>query len=718
MKEFNKLLQTQFNKMSETGKLFRSTLSGATIFNLYLESFESDPIFRDPCSSEHNCNTCSNFIRRYGNIISIDENFNIQTIFDVETVGEYENTAKTLSAKIKEHIVSDVFVETFDNLSKIRYEEKLNKNQEIFQLGIPKNIKRYTKEEAEKFGVVKPNETIEFNHIHLFIKKEFISFTKDSVESIVGSFRDAKNVFQRAMETIPLDVLELVRDLINQDSILDGKTHLFKVEKMIELKKVYDSIDENLRDNWCWASSYKLQFAKFRNELIGTLCSDIAGGEDLNTACKTWNKRVDPINYMKTSAPITKKQIEDAKNFVIENGYEESFNRRFATIEDIKVSEILHSNVGKGEIKKVSIFDNIKSTNNSNKKYDFENVEEVNIETFMKDILPNCSSVEAFLKNSHENHLVTLTTSVNSNSKPIFKWSNNYSWTFNGNLAGKSQLAEMVELKGGRIDGVFRFTHSWNELEPNQSLMDLHVFMPKCQIPKQGAGGPHVEGRRVGWNRRNDVESGGVQDVDYTNPASKGYIPVENITFPTLSKMPDGVYTCMIHNWNFRKTGGKGRAEIAVEGQTFEYIYPKTTHQEWVTIAKVTLEKGKFTIEHVLQPVNSISKEIYGLETNNFHKVNLICLSPNHWDDNKVGNKHYFFMLENCKTQNSIRSFHNENLNDDLVAHRKVMEVLATTNTIEKGGEQLSGLGFNATVRDELILKLEGTFKRIIKIKF
>ena len=110
-----------------------------------------------------------------------------------------------------------------------------------------------------------------------------------------------------------------LKDLIIQKSLLDGQTHLFKVEKMIELKKEFDLISPENRNNWCWLNSYNNQFAKFRNELIGTLCSDLSQGMDLNTACQTWNKRVDPANYMKASAPITKRQIEEAQKFVEEN---------------------------------------------------------------------------------------------------------------------------------------------------------------------------------------------------------------------------------------------------------------------------------------------------------------------------------------------------------------------------------------------------------------
>ena len=75
-------------------------------------------------------------------------------------------------------------------------------------------------------------------------------------------------------------------------------------------------------------------------------------------------------------------------------------------------------------------------------------------------------------------------------------------------------------------------------------------------------------------------------------------------------------------------------------------------------------------------------------------------------------------MLDGCKCDTSIRSFHNENLIPELLQHRKVMEVLGATNMIEPTNKQLSGLGYNATVSDELIVRLQGTHKRVLKIKF
>ena len=706
IKDFQKQLQENLNNM--TGKLFRSSVSGNEVFDLYINGFENDPIFRDPNSSEHNCNLCKNFIRRYGNIISVNENNKIATIWDNVEESDYYLPAKAISEKLKKAKIQDVFFETWNELNSLNY-ESCKKTNSVFRLGVAKNVKRYTKEEAEKFGVVKPNEIREFHHLHLDIPVQYVDMSGKSVEAIMGEYRDAKNVFQRAMEEIPEDTLKLVRDLINQGSLLDGQTHLYKIEQILPLKIQYDGLPKSEQDNWCWINSYKLPFAKFKNELIGVLCTELAEGKELNEACQAWNKRVDPANYMKAKAPITKKQIADAQKFVEENGYEESFNRRFATIDDIKVSEILHANAGDGKIKKVSLFDNVKSTSTRHKRSEFDKVEEVSIEKFMKDILPTCTSVEAFLTNQHESNLVSLTTANNSESKRIFKWDNNYSWTYNGNLAGKSMIKEAVKDAGGNVTGVLRASMIWNESGQDQSDLDLW-----CKQPDNQSIGYSTGFRKDRGNSFTSMT--GQLDLDNTNPGSK--IGVENIYFKDLSKMRNGVYKFWVNQFSNR--GSKGfKFEIEFDGELYTYVYDKSVSGN-VIVAEVTLKDGKFTINHKLPATDGIgaSKEIYGLETNQFHKVNLVCLSPNHWEGNNVGNKHYFFMLEGAKCPISIRSFHAENLIPELAQHRKVLEVLGNTTMIELSDKQLSGLGFNATVKDELIVKLSGTHKRVIKIKF
>jgi hypothetical protein len=705
-KEVSELVRTQFSKVTSGDKLFRSSVTGDQLWQLYIESFNptDNPVFRDPESSTHNCNLDKNFIRRYGNVVSINKDFRVETMWDVELdkTNPYFNSFKAMSEALKAAKILDVFFETFDELNSLPY-EKCNKTQATYRLGIPVNHKQYTKEEVDKFGVVTEGKVYQFHHFYADLPTKFVDKTGKSQASILSDFRSARDVFNRTMLEIPADTLELVRDLINQGSLLDGTTHLYKVNDMLPLKREYDALGSKSRDNWVWVKSYKLPFAKFKNELIGVLCTELAEGVELNTACQAWNKRVDPANYMKAVAPITKKQIEEARKFIEENGYMESFDRRFATIDDISVDEILHSNVGKGELKTASIFDGVKPTTSTrHKRSQFDGIEEVSIDKFMKDILPTCTSVEAFFENRMEGNLVALTTAKMLDSKKMFKWDNNFSWTFNGNLAGKSQIKQAVKSAGGKVDGVLRCSIMWNEDGKSICDFDLHAIEPN--------------GNEIAFHSyrgsNNKTRMSGFLDVDMIRPSDLG---VENITWVNLNSMGDGTYRFINHNYDGGSNTGF-KAQIEFNGEVFDYEYNGNARGN-TKIADVTLKNGVFSIVHHL-PETTSTKTVWGLETNTFHKVNLVSLTPNHWGENNVGNKHYLFMLDGCKSDVPLRSFHNENLNGELAQHRKVTEVLGNTTMLEPTEKQLCGLGFNSTVNDEVILKLSGSFKRTIKVKF
>ena len=216
MKKFREQMQTQFDKMQQTGHLFRSSVSGKKVWKKYLSSFEKDNIFRDPESTEHNCNHCNNFMRRYGNDVSVDQDFNIITLFDfIPGTEEYQPVAVKLSKMLREAPIEDVFFETFEELNSLPY-ESCSKTQETYKLGIDKNVKRYTQAEADQYGVVKANEVYTFNHMSLQLGTQYVKRNKGSIESIQADYRDAKNVFKRAMDEISVDTLHLVKDLINR----------------------------------------------------------------------------------------------------------------------------------------------------------------------------------------------------------------------------------------------------------------------------------------------------------------------------------------------------------------------------------------------------------------------------------------------------------------------------------------------------------------------
>jgi len=682
-KEFKLAIQQQMDKMSK-GQLFRVDVSGDELWGTYLKSFPegTNPIYKE--RTEHDCTCCKQFIRACGNVVSIENN-KLVSIWDISptnVLSSYVAVAKALSKLVRSKKITDIFVYDNKNIG-------TNSNVQLLESG----------------------ETLRWNHFHYELDSKLV-MKKDDIGSFLSDKRSSHDVFERGLKEFTIEALDTVIELGEQNSTYRVSEFLKSIVTFKAFKKAYDSIDnEKEKSNFCWSIDNPV--IAIRNTMIGTLITDLSEGMGLNTAVSRYESKAAPENYKRPKALITKAMITKAQDKVAELDIQDALSRRYAVTDDITIGNVLYAD--RSVKKELGVFDELLAETEDKVK-NLDKVDEVPIHDFINDIVPKAKSIELMFDNKHENNLVSLIAPVHVDAKHILKWGNNFSWNYNGEVT--DSMRDRVKALGGRIDGDFRFTHSWNEIEPNRSLMDLHVFIPGSTQQKQdGMNDKYGNSCRVGWNQRKHTQTGGEQDVDHVNPAKVGFVPVENITFPSIKRMPEGEYVCKIHNWSFRQSGGRGRAEIEVGGNIYQYEYPATKNKEWVTIATVTLKDGVFKVHSNLKESKS-TKEVWGINTNKFHKVRMIMNSPNHWDGNSTGNKHYFFMLENCLNEGTARGFFNEFLDESLTEHRKVFEVLGSKMKVEPSDNQLSGLGFSTTKRNEVLCRVTGSFSRVIKIKF
>ena len=687
-KDFVKAIQKNLQQMSkDSSRLFTVNVDTEELYNLYLDSFPAgtNEIYRE--RREYDCSCCRHFIRDVGNVVSI-KNGELHTIWGINPVSDdkYNVVAAALDAYVKQKAVLGVF---------LKKEKRIGtpENREMLPTG---KINKY-----EHFFVDLPE---------ICIFKECYGHT---LEGDLSQFRDVRNVFKRSLDEISKEAVDTVLELIAQNSLYKGAEWKKQLTEFKNYQKEYGKLTDEQKELWIWEKSIAAGavIGKIRNHSIGTLLVNISEGMDLDLAVRKYEQIVAPVNYKRPKAIFTKKMLEDAKKTITELGYMDSLQRRFATLDDITVNNILFSN--KDAAKRITgamdLFDEMEQDVAIDPKR-FSKVEEISAEDFIKNVLPVAKELEVYLENKHIQNMVSLIAPEVADAKTMFKWNNGMSWAYTGNITD-SDIKENVKAAGGSVTGIVRFSIQWNDKDgKDNSDLDAHCLEPQ--------GGDHIY-----FSHKISRYTGGELDIDITDPIyqckSNGGVAVENITYPSKERMKPGTYKFYVNQYSFRNSQGF-KAEVEVNGEIHSYEY-NTPVRGNVDVAEVILDQsGNFKVVDKL-PGNcaTISKDVWGIKTLQFTPVSVVCYSPNYWDEQKgIGHQHLFFMLKDCINPEEPNGYYNEFLQPELEQHRRVFEALGAKAHVKDVDDQLSGVGFSLTKRNDLIIKVKGATERVLKIKF
>lgn len=627
-KEFKLAVQRQFNTMKKHD-LFRVNLDKDKLWETYLASFPpgTDPLYKE--RTEHNCNCCKNFIRSVGNMVAII-NKEVVSIWDVTMPGEdnvgYQVVAEAMSAYVKSCAIADVF---------LHMEPKAGVNTPY---------------------VILEDTIASWNHFFIELPTEFVVRGVDMGPKL-NEYRTGKDVMLRGLNEIKLDAVETVLELISQNSLYRGEEQKFAVTEFKKLKKEFDKAAD--KDIFCWSKikTTNPSVSRIRGTVIGTLLCDISEGYELDDCVKSFEAKVAPANYKRPTAVITKAMIEKAKETIAELGLSNSLQRRYAVLEDISINNILFAD-RTAKPRMNDVFDDLMAATPKTAK-NLDKVEEVSIEDFITKILPQATSLEVMVENGHAGNFVSLVAPVDMTAKTIFKWSNGFSWSYAGDVA--DSIKERVKKAGGKIEGDLCCRLAWDYADD----LDFHMKEP---------GGGHI----YYSNRRTASPCGGILDLDANGADGIKAEPAENIYYSNKSRMKEGVYHLQVNNWARRSTKDFGfDVEVEFDGNIHSFHYDKVLKStDTVGVADITFsKKDGFSIKG-LMPSNKSVKTNWEIPSQSFKKVNVMMLSPNHWDGAGIGNKHYFFMLEGCKNDGTVRGFYNEFLATELDKHKKVLEVV------------------------------------------
>ncbi len=669
---FKTAVQRQFKRLLEAGPIFTTNIDKDRIWSVYMGAFQpgTNPLYRK--QTEHDCSCCRHFLRAAGGIVGIINN-EVVSLWDLSytDLDRYQPVANALAAFAKSFPIQNVFLHP------------------EAAVGVDRN--------RGLFG----EEVVNFDHFHLSLPAEMVVREGPTRGSRLAAMQATHDVLLRGLREITPDALTAVQELIAQGSLYRGAEHAYAVGAFCKLKTEFEAVgaESFAQDLFAWAHTPKTPpaIARIRNTSIGTLLTDLSTGVDLDTAVKSFEKMVAPANYKRPTALVTKGMIEKARAELDVLGLLPSLERRYAVLEDIKIPDVLFADRAARKRMR-DVFDSIVPAPPKGRALD--KVEEIGIEDFVANVLPGATSLEVMFENRHAGNLVSLIAPYDLTAKGLFKWSNPFSWSYQGDLA--DSIKERVKSAGGMVDVDLRCSLAWS----NHDDLDLHMREP---------GGEHI------FFAHKTSASGGALDVDMNAGMGRTREPVENIRYPSRRTMHEGIYQLAVNQYCQRESIDFGfEVEIEFDGGVHTFTYPNAMRTgQTVDVAEIEYSQDDgFKIVKSIAPAAPASKALWNLATQQFHRVQLVTLSPNYWEGHGVGNKHYFFMLDGCKNDGQARGFYNEFLSSELDKHRKVMEMVGAKMRTEKADGQLSGLGFSSTQRNSLLCKVQGAFTRTVKIVF
>lgn len=673
---FKTAVAEQFDAMNKT-PLFRTDVSKEAMRAAYLEAFPpgTNEVYRE--RREFDCTCCMRFIEIVGNVVSIKDG-KLVSIWDTVKGNEtFEIVAKAMSKLVKSKPIINEFLH-FERTA-----------------GTDKNYEK--KEGAE----VKTWE-------HFFVpiphaRNTGLNFVckKDDIDTNMAKSRDLQAVFLRGLRELTKDSVETVRDLIDENNLYKGEENKWLIDTFLERKTAFDALPEKQQELYAWTcvkdGNTHDSVLKIKNNSIGTLLEDLSAGRPLDMAVTSYETKVSAGNYKRSTALVTQKQIDAAKKDIEELGLTSALVRRFATISDISVNDIIFADRKSRSVMRDSIFGNIPTKPSGKKSAD---AQQVTIQEFITDIVPGSETIEVMFDNSHVSNLVSVVAPADPKAPNLLKWDNGFSWAYNGDVT--DSIKERVKKAGGNVTGDLCCRLSWS----NYDDLDLHMQEPTGIHIYYGHKASHI--------------TNGQLDVDMNAGSGKTREPVENIFYPSRMKMTEGVYTLFVNNYNKRESVDVGfTVEIDFLGETYTFPYEQIVpDQKSVIVAKFLYSK-KDGIKF-LQSLPSVqaTKTVWNIKSMEFHPVNLLMLSPNYWRENRTGNRHYMFMLDGCRNDGQVRGFFNEYLRQDLYEHRKVLEIVGSRMLTDQSNEQLSGLGFSSTQRNKLLARVKNNSTRTMEIIF
>jgi len=350
--------------------------------------------------SHYTCMCCKSFIKRYGDLVIVDENGSTIPVMwkltdDVPTI--FQEAIESMEREVAKAQIKDVFI------------------PEQTLLGIPT--------------------TGEWNHFYVNAPEELVNtkLTLTAGQVMASKLEDRKNLKNSLNEEkFKLTNIKEALRLIDSEQLDGAEMFKNRLDWFKGVKEMYSETKHDIvRENLIWKAVATAPdgYCSMRNSMPGTIMSDIHEGLSFDSIKdKLKDKMIDSdtgrSKYMRAEGPASSGNIERAEEIIEAYGTRDSFVRRFARKEDIPVF-IWEPKEQEVVEETDTLFGRLK---NHGGEKDTENSSVV-LPTitmtwvkFTEKVLPTAINLEYYVNRRTLANYCALTTAQNMDAPPIIKW--------------------------------------------------------------------------------------------------------------------------------------------------------------------------------------------------------------------------------------------------------------------------------------------------------
>jgi hypothetical protein len=629
------------------------TTDADDLFDVYVSSFPEGA-----AQQYHRCNSCSQFIRRFGTLVTIDAQYNVAPVMwhEDDAPDSYKPALAAMARRVRRAKVTGVFLS-----NEGRWGTAVTGDWHHFNVTPPASI-------LHRSRTVTPGQAM-------------------------AAKREAHGGLRRALGEITLETIEQALNLSTSGALYRGDLVKAPLQWFLDLKRAVTGHAQ--RDNLTWRAAALApdDFCHIRGKLAGTLMKDIEQGLPAADIKRNYEKKADPSQYQVAQVAPAAGNIAQAEKLFAELGLAPALERRYARLDEVQT---LWRPV---ELKEVelpattgSVFGHLQSKELPIPRRTAVLAPQVTLTwaKFRDMVLPETSSIEVLVP-ADGNRFAALVTAAKADAPPLLQWDledarNPMSWYYAGGV--DASIRARLQKAGARYEGNdIRFSLVWE----NHDDLDAHCMTPL--------------GEHIYFRAKQGCRHGGWLDVDANAGGGSTRTPVENIRWET-GRAPQGLYRFFVNHfssWERMALPKTYRAELQVGDQVFHRggTYGRATGNTMgQEISSFNYTPGR-PIECPAGWTPAVaSANAWGLSPGTFAKVSGISLSPNLWSGEQFSarGRHVFFLLEGCKDagQGVGRGFYSEMLKSDLKPVRATLDAYTAAASIA-GAEEADacGLGFS-----------------------